>query len=120
MDRTPELLRRTAELAIDYLAGVDERPVGIPVEPAEVRRPLDVDLSDHGDDPVAVIESFAAAADPGLVATAGPRYFGFVIGGSQPAAVAADWLTSAWDQNAGLFVSSPAAAAVEDVVERWI
>ncbi|HEY8871343.1 MAG TPA: pyridoxal-dependent decarboxylase [Candidatus Limnocylindrales bacterium] len=120
MDRTPELLRRTAELAIDYLAGVDERPVGIPAQPAEVRRPLDVELTEGGEDPLAVVESFAAAAEPGLVATAGPRYFGFVIGGSEPAAVAADWLTSAWDQNAGLFVSSPAAAAVEDVVEGWI
>ena len=58
-------------------------------------------------------------AERGLTATAGPRFFGFVIGGSSDAAVAADWLTSAWDQNSGLYVLSPALAVCEETAARW-
>jgi glutamate/tyrosine decarboxylase-like PLP-dependent enzyme len=67
-----------------------------------------------------VLERLAAAAAPGLVASPGPRFFGFVVGGALPVAIAADWMTSAWDQNAGLEVLAPAAAVVEEVCERWI
>ena len=73
-----------------------------------------------GDDAERVIEQLATNADPGIVASAGPRYFGFVTGGSVPVTVAADWLTSAWDQNGAFSVMSPAGAVVEDIVSGWL
>jgi glutamate/tyrosine decarboxylase-like PLP-dependent enzyme len=77
-------------------------------------------LPEQGEDPTTVIERLAEAVEPGLVASAGPRYFGFVVGANYPAAVAADWLTSAWDQNAGLYATSPAAAVAEEVAGQWL
>ena len=77
-------------------------------------------LPRRGTDPLTVIDDLADGVEPGLVAMSGPRYFGFVIGGSHPAALAADWLTSAWDQNAGLYLATPAAAVVEEVAAAWL
>src|SRR5688572_15962121 len=107
MDRT-DLLKRTTDLALEFLNSLPERRVGpvIPIE--ELRSSLGGPLPEQGEDPGEVIESLVRAADPGLVAMPGPRYFGFVIGGHVPASLAADWLTSTWDQNAGLYVTSPA------------
>ena len=97
-------------------SALPERPVGAAGDPAALRGAL----PEEGEDPAAVLDALAAAADPGLVASAGPRYFGFVTGGALPAALAADWLTSAWDQNAGLHTMSPAAAAAETTVLAWV
>jgi glutamate/tyrosine decarboxylase-like PLP-dependent enzyme len=115
-----DLLRRTTELSLEFLEGLSERRVGPAATLEELRAGLGGPLPDRGEDPLSVVESLARQADPGLVATAGPRYFGFVIGGSVPASLAADWLTSAWDQNAGLYVSSPANAVVEEVAAGWL
>jgi glutamate/tyrosine decarboxylase-like PLP-dependent enzyme len=67
-----------------------------------------------------VVRELAAAVEPGLVATMSGRFFGFVIGGTLPAALAADWLTAAWNQNSGLWIASPAEAAVEELVGEWL
>ena len=88
--------------------------------PATVAERLRVALPDAGEDPLAVIERMARDVDPGLVASAGPRYFGFVIGGAVPASVAADWLTTAWDQNTATHSLSPAGAAAEQVAGEWM
>jgi glutamate/tyrosine decarboxylase-like PLP-dependent enzyme len=73
-----------------------------------------------GEDPRDVLERLARDANPGLTASVGPRYFGFVVGGSVPAALAADWLVSTWDQNAGAYAVSPASAVIEEVAARWV
>ena len=114
------LLQRTADLAADFLDSLDERPVFPQVSVDELRSMLRVPLPDEPMDPRQVVEELAAAAEPGLVAMPSGRYFGFVIGGALPAALAADWLASAWDQNAGLYVGGPSASVVEQVVREWV
>ncbi|MDA0165145.1 aminotransferase class V-fold PLP-dependent enzyme [Solirubrobacter ginsenosidimutans] len=103
-----------------FLASLPDRPVGPPVDPDALRAALGRELPDEGVPAEQVIDDLVAGADPGIVASAGPRYFGFVTGGALPAALAADWLASAWDQNAHMWVGSPAAAVVEEVVEEWV
>jgi len=114
------LLGRTTEIASEFLASLPDRRVGSLARYGDLLDAFGGELSDRGEDPTAVIERLARDADPGLVATAGPRCFGLVIGGVPPAALAADWLTSAWDQQAFTFSVSPAAAAIEDISRRWL
>ena len=107
-----DLLGRTNELANNFLDGVVDRPVARPVEFDKLLAEMRVEgLPNDGDDPKQVIEHLAHLADRTVVATAGPRYFGFVVGGSLPVTVAADWLTSVWDQNAALHQAAPAPAS---------
>ncbi|MEO6212008.1 MAG: aminotransferase class V-fold PLP-dependent enzyme [Vicinamibacterales bacterium] len=117
---TDRLLRRTCELADAFLSSVDDRPVFPSATFHDLVRALGTPLADAPMDPCEVITQLAAAAEPGLVATVGPRYFGFVTGGALPAAVAADWLSTVWDQNAALHALSPASAAIEHVAARWL
>jgi glutamate/tyrosine decarboxylase-like PLP-dependent enzyme len=119
-DGTAALLKRAAHHAEDYLRGVSERPVGASATSAELRQALGGPLGHQGTDPQIVLDALAAASSRGTVASAGPRFFGFVVGGSLPMAVAADWLVSAWDQNAGLYVLSPLVSVVEDIVAGWL
>ena len=115
-----DLLGRTADIAATFLESLAERPVLPDVDVDALRAALARPLQDAPIDAREVIEDLAADADPGVAGMSGGRWFGFVIGGSLPAALAADWLTSAWDQNAGLFVASPAAAIVEEVAGEWL
>jgi len=111
-----ELLHLTADYAADFLEGLDVRPVRAQGAVDALRGPL----PQSGMEPQAVIAALVEAAEPGIVASAGGRYFGFVVGGGLPAALAADWLASAWDQNAAMHVMSPAAAAVEETCREWL
>ncbi len=113
-------LRRAAALAEDHLGGLEERGVAAVTSYEDVLAALDEPLPEEGEDATAVVERLARVVGPATVASPGPRYFGFVTGGALPAALGADWLASAWDQNGFTRTSSPAAAAVEAAAERWV
>ena len=87
---------------------------------SELRRLFDVGLPNAPRDAVAVLDELIRAAEPGLVGNTDPRFFAWVMGGSHPAGVAADWLTSIWGQNAAIFQTSPAAAIAEEVTAKWL
>ena len=114
------LLIRTAELAAQYLDTLATRPIRPDADYATMIKALDGPVPEEGMDPLALVDELAAVAEPGLTAMGSGRYFGFVIGGALPASLAADWLVSAWDQNAGLAQPTPAVSALEAVTGRWV
>ncbi len=103
-----------------HLATIDTAPVGARADAATLRRRLDRPLTQQGTPATQVIDELAADVAGGLHVTNSGRFFPWVIGGALPAALAADWLTSAWDQNAHNFACSPAAAMVEEVAGKWL
>jgi glutamate/tyrosine decarboxylase-like PLP-dependent enzyme len=115
-----ELLRRTADLAADYLDKLDTDPVPAADSYVAARDLFDGPLPDEPTEPLAVVEELARKTGPGLTAIQSGRFFGFVIGGSFPVTVATDWLVSAWDQNTGLAALTPATSAIEEVAGRWV
>jgi glutamate/tyrosine decarboxylase-like PLP-dependent enzyme len=119
-DSYERVLEVAVERAQRYLAEAPDRPVREAASVDELRSLLDAELPQDGEDPAKVVESLAEAAEPGLIALASPRYFGFVIGGTLPAALGADWLVSAWDQIASLYVCGPSASVAEEVAGRWV
>jgi len=115
-----DLFRHAANLAIAHRA---RNPTAGPRPRAtapELRARFDIGLPDDGRDAMDVVDRLAEAAGPGLVGNTRPDFFGWVMGASHPVGVAADWLTSAWGQNAGIFATSPAAAIAEEVVANWL
>lgn len=119
-DGEHKVLRQALDHAVEFLDGLGDRPVAPRHDVDQVAAALSQRLPEEGTDDLTVIDELVAVADPGLLATPSGRFFGWVIGGTLPSALAADWLTSTWDQNAGLLASSPAAAGVERVAAAWL
>ncbi len=115
-----ELLEDAARRAAAYLEGVQTRRVFPDAKAIEGLNALEIPFPDDGLKPEAVLQILDEIGSPATVTTTGGRYFGFVIGGSLPATLAADWLAAAWDQNAGLRAASPISAKLEDVSRRWL
>ena len=119
-DQQRAVLEQVLAESLRFLGDLSERPVNARYDVDEVAAALGGPLPEHGAEPLAVIGELLAGAEPGVVAMPSPRFFGWVIGGVLPAALGADWLTSVWDQNAGLLASSPAAAGAERVAGDWL
>ncbi len=120
MDQHSAALDRAHRHALDWLSSLDERPVPPQASIDQVVQALGAVLPEEGSGAAEVVDLMAAACGPGLTAMPSGRFFGFVIGGTHPAALAADWLVSAWDQNCGLRRLTPAHSAVEDVTSAWL
>jgi glutamate/tyrosine decarboxylase-like PLP-dependent enzyme len=120
MDDLAALFRAAADEAARYRASLGDRPVtsGRPLD--DVRKGFDLPLPDAGLPADAVLAELVAAAEPGLIATAGPRFFGFVLGGALPAATAAEMLAAGWDQVGFNAATSPAATAAEESAGGWL
>lgn len=114
------LLNDAARRARQFLAGLDARPVFPTPESVGGLTAFDQPLPEGPREPAETLALLDDVGSPATVASAGKRYFGFVIGGSLPASLAANWMAAAWDQNAGLTVASPVASKLEDVAARWL
>lgn len=115
-----DLLDAARHRAAEWLDQVPERPIPPAATGDEVRAALGDRLPETTQDARAVLDRLADAVEPGLLASQSPRFYGWVIGGTYPVALAADWLTSAWDQNGGMRQASPSTTAVEDVAGEWL
>ncbi|MEV6267897.1 aminotransferase class V-fold PLP-dependent enzyme [Kribbella sp. NPDC051936] len=113
-------LTEAYERATAYLDRLPERRVGPRATAGELREALGGPLPAGPTDPRKVIARLAEGVEDGLLPSGSGRFFGFVFGGATPASLAADWLTTTWDQNAGLYAASPAAAVVEEVAAAWL
>lgn len=114
------LLARAADYALAYLRGLPGRPVRALATDDELRTLLGGPLPGQPSDPVSVLDALVNGVDRGLVPSGNGRYFGYVVGGTLPVAMAADWLTAAWDQNCIVHDGSPATAVVEEVCADWL
>ena len=114
------VLARAFHHAQEFLAGLDVRSVAATVGAEELRARLGGSLPENGSDPATVIDQLVARTADGHLGCASGRFFGWVIGGALPSALAADWLTSTWDQNAALYACGPAAAVCEEIAGEWL
>ena len=119
-DLTPAVLERTLQHALRYVGDLGHAPVAASATLAELRAQLGRSFPEAGMDPVRVIDELVADSAGGHNGSASGRFFGWVIGGSLPAALGADWLTSTWDQNSGIYACGPAVAVIEEVAGTWL
>ncbi|WP_425489173.1 pyridoxal phosphate-dependent decarboxylase family protein [Conyzicola lurida] len=119
-DRYRPALERAHERALDWLDSVPTRRVAPATTADELEARFSGPLPDGPTDAATVVDELAAMCEPGLMAIPSGRFFGWVMGGTLPAALAADWLASAWDQNAAMRFATPATAAVEGIAGRWL
>jgi glutamate/tyrosine decarboxylase-like PLP-dependent enzyme len=115
-----DLLTAAAGHAASYLESLNDRPVRAQLDPSAVGDAFDWSLPEHPVHAEVVLDELVEQAEQGIAALGSPRYFGFVIGGTLPAALAADWMTSTWDQNAGLAAITPSLAAIEELTGAWL
>ena len=120
MTHAHRALDRAHHHAARWLDGLDTRPVNATATLEQLRARLGIPLGEHGADPVQIVDDLAEATEGGLLGSPGGRFFAWVIGGTLHSALAADWLTSAWDQNAGMYATAPAAAVAEEVAGAWL
>jgi glutamate/tyrosine decarboxylase-like PLP-dependent enzyme len=120
VDPVNDLFGLTADYATQFFSTLHERPVRAEASVDELVEALGGPLPEQGTEDAQLVAELIAGAEPGVVGTQTGRYFGFVIGSALPASVAADWLATVWDQNGFSVVTSPAAAAVEDVAAGWL
>src|SRR4051812_7605165 len=120
IDRVRALLNQTAETAARYLENLDHRGVAPTPEALLKLTELDEPLPEHPLEPDSVLEMLDRVGSPATMGMAGRRYFGFVIGGSLPAALAANWLAGAWDQCPGLYAASPIGTVLEEISLNWL
>ena len=119
-DEYKDVLDRATARSMEWIESLPTRPVAPIANVEAMKKVFARPLQDEALDPVDVVEELATLAEPGLMAMPSGRFFGWVIGGTLPAALGADVLVSSWDQNAGMRYASPSTAAIEEVAGEWL
>jgi glutamate/tyrosine decarboxylase-like PLP-dependent enzyme len=114
------LLKKTLDHSLEHLESLDSTPVSQPVDYAELYSRLNHPLTGAGAPAETVLDDIVSDSRGGILGCAGGRFFGWVIGGSLPSALAADWMVSAWDQNAAIYAGGPAVAVMEEIAGKWV